>query len=265
MELCSISSGSSGNCIYAGTDDTHLLLDVGLSGKRIEAGLNGIGLSTADMDGVLITHEHADHIKGLGVVMRRYGLPVYATRGTIDEIFRCVTLGKLDRSLFYEIRPGEEFTIGDMRVTPMSTSHDAADPVAYRMDSGKKSMAVVTDLGIYDEATVEWLGGLDALLLEANHDVHMLEVGRYPFYLKQRILGDLGHLSNELCGQLLCRLLHDGLRKVFLGHLSQENNYPQLAVESVRAEITMGDVPYKGSDIPLEVARRDEPSELIIF
>ncbi len=265
MELCSIASGSSGNCIYAGTDDTHLLLDVGLSGKRIEAGLNEIGFTTADMDGILITHEHADHIKGLGVIMRRYGLPVYATRGTIDEIMRCNYLGEIDAGLFHEISPMEGFAVGDMRVTPMSISHDAADPVAYRMDSGKKSMAVVTDLGIYDETIVNMITGLDALLLEANHDVHMLEVGVYPFYLKQRILGEKGHLSNELCGQLLCRILHDDLKKIFLGHLSKENNYPQLAVESVKTEITMGDVPYKGSDFPIEVARRDEPSERIIF
>ncbi|MCD8301124.1 MAG: MBL fold metallo-hydrolase [Clostridiales bacterium] len=265
MEICSIASGSSGNCILAGTDDTHLLLDVGLSGKRIEAGLNDIGLSTADIDGILITHEHADHIKGLGVIMRKYGLPVYATRGTIDSVLRCNYLGEVDAGLFHEINPGEKFTVGDMHVTPVSTSHDAADPVAYRMDSGKKSMAVVTDLGIYDETVVNMITGLDVLLLEANHDVHMLEVGVYPFYLKQRILGEKGHLSNETAGQLLCCVLHDGMKKIFLGHLSKENNYPQLAVESVRAEISMSDVPYSGSDFPIEVAGRDEPSEHVIF
>ena len=126
-------------------------------------------------------------------------------------------------------------------------------------------MAVITDLGKYDDYIVDKLQGLDVLLLEANHDVHMLQVGVYPYYLKQRILGEKGHLSNELSGQLLSRVLHDRFRKVVLGHLSKENNYPQLAYESVKMEITMADVPYKGSDFPVEVSRRDEVSELISF
>ncbi len=265
MELCSIASGSSGNCIYAGSDDCHILVDVGISGKRIDAGLSEIGLRTSEMDGILITHEHADHIRALGVIARKYGLPVYATQGTIDAIFHDSSVGELDRSLFCAVRPEIPFGIGDMTITPIPKSHDAADPVAYVMRSGHKSMAVVTDLGIYDENTVDRLQGLDVLLLEANHDVRMLQAGRYPYYLKQRILGDRGHLSNELAGQLLGQVLHDRFRKVFLGHLSQENNYPQLAVESVKMEITMGDNPYKGSDFPVEIAGRDEMSELIVF
>ncbi len=265
MELCSIASGSSGNCIYAGTDDCHILVDVGISGKRIEGGLNEIGLQTSEMDGILITHEHADHIRSLGVIARKFGLPVYATQGTIDEILRDPSVGEMDRSLFQTILPEEPFLIGDLTITAFSKSHDAADPVAYIMRSGHKSMAVVTDLGIYDELTVNRLQGLDVLLLEANHDVRMLQAGRYPYYLKQRILGDKGHLSNELAGQLLGQLLHDRFRRVLLGHLSKENNYPQLAVESVKMEITMGDNPYKGTDFPVDIAGRDEMSERIVF
>ena len=131
------------------------------------------------------------------------------------------------------------------------------------MRSGKKSMAVLTDLGKYDDHLVDKMQGLDVLLLEANHDVHMLEVGTYPYYLKKRILGDNGHLSNELSGQLLGELLHDGFKKVILGHLSKENNYPDLAYETVRLEVTMGENPYKGSDFPITVARRDQVSELV--
>lgn len=265
MELCSIASGSSGNCIYAGTDDCHLLLDAGISGKRIEAGLNEIGLKTSEMDGVLITHEHSDHIKSLGVIARRYGLPMYATQGTIDYIKENRSIGEVDSSLFHAVLPEVPFRIGDMTITPISTSHDAADPVAYIMRKEQKSMAVITDLGKYDENIVDRLQGLDVLLLEANHDVHMLEVGVYPYYLKQRILGEKGHLSNELSGQLLGRVLHDRFKKVVLGHLSKENNYPQLAYESVKAEVTLADNPYKGSDFPIEVAKRDEVSELIVF
>ncbi|MCC8141690.1 MAG: MBL fold metallo-hydrolase [Lachnospiraceae bacterium] len=265
MELCSIASGSSGNCIFAGSDESRILLDAGLSGIRIENGLNEIGYKTSEMDGILITHEHADHIKGLGVVARKYALPIYATEGTIEEICKSSMVGEIDRSLFCVIRPEVPFRIGDMTITPISTSHDAVDPVAYIMRSGSKSMAVITDLGIYDDNTVDKLQGLDVLLLEANHDVHMLQVGTYPYYLKQRILGEKGHLSNELSGQLLGQVLHDRLRRVILGHLSKENNYPELACESVRMEITMGDNPYKGSDFPIDVAKRDEISERIIF
>lgn len=265
MELCSIASGSSGNCIYAGTDDCHLLLDAGISGKRIEAGLNEIGLKTSEMDGVLITHEHSDHIKSLGVIARRYGLPMYATQGTIDYIKENRSIGEVDSSLFHAVLPEVPFRIGDMTITPISTSHDAADPVAYIMRKEQKSMAIITDLGKYDENIVDRLQGLDVLLLEANYDVHMLEVGVYPYYLKQRILGEKGHLSNELSGQLLGRVLHDRFKKVVLGHLSKENNYPQLAYESVKAEVTLADNPYKGSDFPIEVAKRDEVSELIVF
>lgn len=263
MRLCSIASGSSGNCIYAGTDDCHLLVDAGISGKRIEAGLNEIGLKTAEMDGILITHEHSDHIKSLGVVARKYGIPMYGTQGTIDWIRKRQAIGKVDESLFRVIQPEVEFSIGDMRICPIPTSHDAAEPVAYVIRNQDKSMGVITDLGKYDEYIVDKLQGLDVLLLEANHDVHMLQAGRYPYPLKKRILGDKGHLSNELSGRLLGNLLHDHFKKVVLGHLSEENNYPQLAYETVRLEVTMGDNPYKGSDFPIVVAKRHEVSELI--
>ncbi len=241
------------------------MIDAGISGKRIEAGLNELGLKTGEMDGVLVTHEHADHIKGLGVIARRYGLPIYATRGTIDYLKATNAIGQVDASLFRVVQPEVPFFLGDMQILPLAISHDAAEPVAYRFRQGQKTMAVVTDLGKYDQSLVDKLQGLDVLLLEANHDVRMLQVGRYPYSLKQRILGDRGHLSNELSGQLLGQLLHDGFRKAFLGHLSQENNYPQLAFESVRLEISYGENPYRGTDFPIEVAHRDRPSEHIIF
>ena len=263
MELCSIASGSSGNCIYAGTDDCHVLIDAGISGKRIEAGLNEIGYKTSEMDGILITHEHMDHIKGLGVVARRHGIPMYATKGTIDAIMENRSVGEIDGSLFRVIRPEVPFRIGDMTVQPISTSHDAADPVAYRFSYGRQKIGVVTDLGTYNDYTVECLKGMDALLLEANHDVNMLQVGPYPYPLKQRILGDRGHLSNENSGRLLCRLLHDNLKHIVLGHLSKENNIPQLAYETVRLEINQADNPYRAGDFPIQVARRSEVSQVI--
>lgn len=265
MELCSIASGSSGNCICAGTDNCHVLIDAGISGKRIEAGLNSIDLKTAEMQGILVTHEHIDHIAGLGVLARRYGLPIYTTAGTRDAILQTKSVGKVDENLFQVIEPGKEFSIGDLTIEPIPISHDAAEPVAYKMYQDGKSMAVMTDLGKYDDNIVEKLQNLDVLLLEANHDVRMLQAGSYPYPLKQRILGDRGHLSNELSGQLLGQVLHDHFKHIVLGHLSKENNYPDLAYETVRLEVELGENPYKGDDFPMFVAKRDEVSQKIEF
>ncbi len=265
MELCSIASGSSGNCIYAGTEDGHLLIDAGISGKRIEEGLNSIGLKTAEMQGILVTHEHIDHVAGLGVLARRYGIPIYATDGTIEAIKRIKSVGKIDESLFHVIEPEVDFTIADMTIEPIAISHDAAEPVAYKIRQGTKAAAVMTDLGTYDESIVEHLKHLDVLLLEANHDVRMLQTGPYPYPLKQRILGNRGHLSNESSGRLLGEVLHDDLKAVILGHLSKENNYPQLAYETVRLEVTMGDNPYKADDFSMYVAKRDGVSCQVAF
>lgn len=263
MRLCSIASGSSGNCIYVGSDVTHLLVDVGISGKRTELGLNSLGITGADLDGILITHEHADHISGLGVMARKYDVPIYATRGTIDAIRKAGTLGKIDDSLFREIREDVKLTIKDLTVNPMRISHDAAQPVAYRIGYGNQKVGICTDLGVYNDYTVECLKGMDALLIEANHDVNMLQVGPYPYYLKQRILGDRGHLSNENSGRLLSRILHDKLQAIILGHLSKENNLPELAYEAVRMEITLGDNPYNANDFRMMVANRSEVSPVI--
>ena len=262
MRLCSIASGSSGNCIYVGSDTTHLLFDVGISGKRTENGLKQLDLSPRDLDGIFITHEHADHIAGLGVLARKYGIPVYATAKTIEAIKQMKNLGNLDDSLFHSVKADEKIIVKDMTVNPMHISHDAADPVAYRISHDRKKVAIVTDLGKYDDYTVESLRGMDALLMEANHDINMLQVGPYPYYLKQRILGERGHLSNEASGQLLTRILHDKLQAVFLGHLSKENNLPELAYETVRVEINMADTPYHAEDFRLAVAKRDEVSEI---
>ena len=263
MRLCSIASGSSGNCIYVGSDRTHLLVDTGISKKRIEEGLKELEIKGKELDGILITHEHADHIQGLGVFSRKYEIPIYATPGTIMGIKSYSGLGKMPEGLYREIRADEPFELGDMTVKPFAISHDANEPSGYRLEQGGKSVAVATDLGKYDSYTVECLRNLDAVLLEANHDIHMLEVGGYPYYLKQRILGDRGHLSNELSGQLLCDILHNNLRSVLLGHLSKENNYEELAYETVKLEVTLGQNPYKGDDIPIAVAKRDQVSAVI--
>ena len=150
-----------------------------------------------------------------------------------------------------------------MTIDPFAISHDANEPSGYRLECGGKSVAVATDLGKYDSYTVEHLQNLDAVLLEANHDIHMLEVGGYPYYLKQRILGDKGHLSNELSGRLLCDILHDNLKHIVLGHLSKENNYAKLAYETVKLEVTLADNDYRGEDLDMFVASRDTVSDII--
>lgn len=265
MRLCSIASGSSGNCIFVGTNCANVLVDAGISGKKVEQGLHSIDMTGNDLDGILVTHEHSDHIKGLGVMARRYEIPIYATGGTIKAMSGMSGLGKMPDGIFREIKADKDFTIADMTVKPFSIAHDASEPVGYRLECGDKSLGIATDLGHYDEYTVEHLQGLDGLLLEANHDIRMLQVGSYPYYLKQRILGERGHLSNENAGRLLCRLLHDNLKAVLLGHLSRENNYEELAYETVCSEVTMGDNPYKSKDFRIQVAARDMASELIML
>lgn len=263
MRLVSIASGSSGNCIYVGSDQTHILVDAGISNKRIEQGLNEIGLKGGELSAIVITHEHSDHVKGLGVLARKHGIPIYGTKETLEEIGSMSSLGAVPDELFHEVRPDVEFSIGDLELLPFSIDHDAANPVAYRVKHERRCVAVATDMGHYDQYVIDHLQGLDALLLESNHDVNMLETGPYPYYLKRRILGNHGHLSNENAGRLLCCILHDHLKQVLLGHLSKENNYEALAYETVKLEIDQGDCPYRASDFPIAVARRDEMSQII--
>ena len=256
MRMASLSSGSSGNCIYIGSENHHILIDSGISKKRVEEGLKALELTPTDISGIFITHEHTDHIGGLGVLSRKYGLPIYATEGTIEQIRRTSSLGTMPEGLYHPIHAGEDVTIGDLKLHPFAVAHDAAEPVAYRVNSNGSSVAVVTDLGEYTEEIVTGLQGLDALFLEANHDVRMLQVGPYPYPLKQRIMSRLGHLSNEAAGQFLLRLLHPGMKKVLLGHLSKENNYSELAYETVRMEVTLGEGDWRGEDLDLSVAPR---------
>lgn len=263
MRFCSIASGSSGNCIYVSSDCTNILIDAGISAKRIEEGLNRIDLKTSEIDAILVTHEHADHIAALGVISRRYGIPIYATKGTLDGIRATSSLGKIDYSLFNEIKADTKFTVKDLTVNPFRISHDANEPCAYRIKCDGKQVGVATDLGFYNEYIVDNLKGSDLVLCEANHDVRMLQVGPYPYYLKQRILSDHGHLSNENCGRMVSSILHDDVKHIFLGHLSHENNMPELAYETVRLEIEASDNKYHGNDFPISVAKRDSVSELI--
>ncbi len=261
MRFCNIASGSSGNCTYVGDDDTHIIIDAGISGKRIEAGLNDLDLTTGDLTGILITHEHTDHIGGLGILAKKYGIPVYATEGTVNAIRGMSKYSSIPDHLYHVVRAEQTFSMGSFDVLPVSVSHDAAEPVAYRLENNGKRVSVATDLGVYDEHIVDCMKNSSLLMLEANHDVHMLEVGPYPYKLKKRILGEKGHLSNDLCGRLLTELISDKLQQVILGHLSRDNNMEELAYETVRLEVTMSDDNYRWGDFPVCIARRDERTE----
>ena len=263
MRLISLASGSSGNCTYIGSENTHILVDAGISCRKIDNSLKEIGIKASELSGIFVTHEHIDHIQGIRVLCKKYGIPIYATWETIIKIYHLDKKKEIDHCLYQNILPDQSVPIGDLEVNPFSISHDAANPLAYRVNQGKKSVAVVTDLGCYNDKIVQTLQGLDALLLEANHDINMLELGPYPYSLKRRVLGDSGHLSNEMAGQLLSKIMHGNLKSVMLGHLSKENNMEELAYETVRLEVEMNCPDVKGTDINISVAKRDEVSNII--
>ena len=232
MRMMTIASGSSGNCVYIGSDNTHILIDAGISKKKIVDGLKEADLSLSDIDAIFVTHEHSDHIKGLGVLSRASQIPIYSTSGTIEGIKAASSLGKIDESLLKCILPDCDLTIKDLKIHPFRISHDANEPVAYTVSDDSKKAGLVTDLGYYDDYIVDNMKGCSSMVVEANHDINLLEVGSYPYQLKQRILSDKGHLSNENSGRLIDCLLSDQVKKVFLGHLSKENNYDLLAYET---------------------------------
>ena len=263
MNLFSVASGSSGNCIYVGNNDTNILVDAGLSGKKVIEGLSSFDINPEKLNGLLITHEHSDHVKGVGVLARKFNVPIYGTAETINAMLRGSSIGRIKEELLHVIDPDQSFMINDIKVNPFAISHDASNPVGYTFEQDGKKVGLATDLGMYDDYIVNHLSGCNALLLEANHDIHMLQVGPYPYILKRRILGERGHLSNDNCGKLLCRIYHEGLKHVVLGHLSKDNNYPDLAYETVKYELEQ----FK-SDIlsacSLQVAKREAPSSYVI-
>ncbi len=264
MKLMTIASGSSGNSCFVGNDDTTILVDVGITMKAIENGLNTIDLTCKDVDAIVITHEHIDHVKALGVISRKHNIPIYATYGTIDGLMTMKSLGVFDYNLLRPIKNNSIFNVGSITVNTQSISHDTNDPVCYSFEADKKKVAIATDLGKYDNMIIDFLSECDAMVIEANHDIRMLEANPvYPYVLKKRILGDRGHLCNEASGRLIREVLNDHIKYVALGHLSDKNNYPELAFEAVKHELS--DNPFSSDvrDFGLCVARRSEPGDLI--
>ncbi len=255
IHFCSLASGSSGNSQFVASDNTRLLLDAGLSGKYITGALEHIGESLKAVDALLITHEHSDHIKGAGVIYRKIRRPIYATAATWQALDG--KLGEIAPEHRCVVSAGESFQIGDITVKPIGISHDAAEPVAYAFGNGEARMCVATDLGHCPEGVQSEFLNCDLLMLESNHDVNMLKVGPYPYYLKRRILSDIGHLSNETAAQVIARVVAEGrVRSVLLGHLSKENNLPELAYETVGG-IVAGTGIRLGEDLQLDLTYRD--------
>lgn len=233
MNINIFASGSGGNCMLVTGGGTNILIDAGISMRRIESALQQVGASMRDIDGVLVTHEHSDHISGLKMLIKYYGMPVYAPR----------TVGARLRGMLPEIEPclrvietGRDFPIGSLRVRAFHTPHDTDESVGYRIEE-RGVFALATDMGCVTEEILENLRGADTVLVESNHDVDMLSYGPYPVYLKRRILSTRGHLSNADCAQLVRTLAQSGVRRVILGHLSRENNTPEKALETVSAAL----------------------------
>ena len=261
MRLVSLASGSDGNSTYIGSEKTHILVDAGISNKKIETRLNELGLCGKDISGVFLTHEHSDHIAGLEVFVRKNEIPVFASRGTLEYLKDRDKYSRIS-DYFNIIDSKNNIILGDLNIKAFDIDHDANEPFGYRVECGDKKIAVATDLGRYTKDIVKNLTDLDALLVEANHDIRMLETGPYPYELKRRILSNKGHLSNENSGKLICEILNDKIKKIFLGHLSDKNNLPELALESVRFEIFADDRHYNPKDFDIEVAKRDAISEI---
>lgn len=260
MKLASIGSGSSGNCIYVGNQETHYLIDAGISRKKILEGLYQMEISPESIDGIFVTHEHMDHISGLGIFLRKYPVPVFATGKTIDAILSTASLGKVDAGLFHSISADETMKINGVTVEACSIYHDAADPVCYTFTDQESKVGAATDFGTFDDYLVEKMQGCESLLVESNHDLNMLMVGPYPYPLKRRIMSNTGHLSNERAGQFLSKVVGKECRHIYLGHLSKENNYTDLAYEAVKVELLIHNINIEKENITMQVASRTAPT-----
>ena len=244
--LITLASGSSGNCALLSSGSTHLLVDAGISARRITRSLSELGLTPDDLSAIFITHEHSDHISGLTTLLKHHAIPICTAEGTARQLtYRIPFVEEHLRT----VEPGVPFALGDLEVTPFSTLHDAASPMSCTVTDGVRKAAVVTDLGVVTEEVLSAIRGSHLLLLEANHDVEWLRSGPYPVFLKERILGDRGHLSNDACANLCAQAEDWGATRVVLAHLSKENNTPQRALDTVAAALLPG--------MPVTVAPRD--------
>lgn len=253
LTLHTLASGSEGNCLLLSDGTTHLLVDAGISARRIKTALNLLGLSADDLSAILITHEHSDHICGLNTLVKHHDIPLYASAPTARQLaYRIAGIEPLLRSVNAE----DILSIGTLTVRVFATSHDSACSVDYRIDSRFGSVGVLTDTGYVTESAFAALQGVELLVLESNHDVEWLRSGPYPYHLKERILSNEGHLSNDTAAAFALQMAEQGTREIVLAHLSKENNTPVRALDTVQLALRAG-----GYDIPVSVAPRKELSK----
>ena len=266
MEFCSFASSSSGNSYLIKEGNTNLLVDCGISGKKIFSGLKECGLSPEDVDGILITHEHSDHVKSIRVTAKKcVNATVYTTAGTWMHIGDLVPP---DKQILF--RRGDAFSIGDIDVQSFALSHDADEPVGYSFRAAGRCASIVTDTGYITEEIFQMVKSSDLIALEANHDPEILRFCNYPYPVKRRILSDFGHLSNQAAGECLCRLIREASRRdddmdqrttILLSHLSKQNNTPDIAIQTISSVLQeSGIIP--GGNLQIEVVDRDTPSIL---
>lgn len=254
IKFCTLFSGSSGNSIFISDGTTKLLIDAGVSGKKTLEALYSIDEDPSDLSAVLITHEHSDHTKGAGILSRKLDIPIYANESTWKQID--TQLGEIRQCNKRHFVTGCNFELGRINIKPFLIPHDAIEPVGFSLFIENKKITTATDIGHMNNSILENLIDSDIILLEANHDVEMLKVGPYPWNLKQRVMGENGHLSNEMAGKTVAYLAENGSKNFLLGHLSKENNFPELAYQTVYNILSSKGI-MPGVDISLEIAQRD--------
>ncbi|MDD2533443.1 MAG: MBL fold metallo-hydrolase [Eubacteriales bacterium] len=255
VKICALRSGSSGNAIFVGSGSTKILIDAGVSLRDIEDALKSIGESASELTGVLVTHEHSDHGRSVGALMRRYQMPLYVNQGTYQALR--YQLGKYPEHLVHIFDSNQPFTIGQeaMQATGFRTSHDAAESVAFKIETAQGAVSVCTDLGWPDPVLLDQLAGSRVIYVEANYDPTLLAAGPYPQMLKQRISGEFGHLSNDDSARAIAHFLSRGTERFVLSHLSKENNYPELAMSTVRDQLALQQARI-GEHLQVSIARR---------
>jgi phosphoribosyl 1,2-cyclic phosphodiesterase len=259
MKFCPLYSGSSGNSMFVSSENAKILVDAGLPGKHIDLALESIGEKTDAIDAIFVTHEHSDHIKGVGVLSRKYNIPIFANKLTWEAMKN--KIGKIKEENIKIIE--DDYTdIKDLHIVHYNISHDAACPVGYSICKDNKKVCIATDLGYFSKEAEKITKDADVILLESNHDIEMLKFGPYPYPLKRRILSDVGHLSNEACGKAILSIMNEKHKTIVLGHLSKTNNYPDLAYKTVENILIENGVNV-GKDVDLSMAKRDMPSKLI--
>ena len=261
FNFCSLYSGSSGNSLLVETENTKLLIDAGVSSKKIEMALTNLNIDPASINGILITHEHSDHVQGLGTFAKKYDLPVFVNQKTLDAMPK--QKEKIAEKNIKKFKIEEKFEIGDLQIKPFAIPHDAANPCGFNIFKGDQKISIATDIGHMTNGILKNLEDSIFVLLESNYDPEVLKFSRYPYQLKSRIAGPNGHLSNESAGKTISHLLGSGLEQAMLGHLSKESNFPELAYKTVIDEIISSS--YNENSIKLSVASRDIPGNKISF